>query len=379
MPNDAAQRSARARGATIRLGPKLLRWFAHHRRSLPWRVAPDPYRIWISEVLLQQTRVSQAIPYYERFVRRFPSIEKLAQAKQGDVLKAWEGAGYYARARHLHKAAREIVRRHGGKLPENANALRELPGFGPYISAAVASIAFGERIVATEANGLRVTARLTLERGDPRSAIVRRRLEEHLASALPANRAGAFNEALMELGETVCTPRRPSCPDCPIASQCRAYRELDAPEILPHRPRRSRRPHHRVAVVVLESDGRWLVQRRPEHGLLGGLWEFPGGKIEPGESPADAARRELLEETGELAPSLRPIGVVHHSYSHFSVELHGFLGRRSSRRPPAVQGPSRRWVSPEAFARLPVPRATHKIVALLGESGVTAPGRPSRG
>ena len=285
----------------------------------------------------------------------------------------WQGAGYYARARHLHAAARRLVEERDGRLPASVAELEELPGVGPYIARALASLAFGVPTVALEANGLRVAARWTREEGDLRRPPVRARLEAVLASTLPEGEAADFNEAVMELGETICRPRRPLCGTCPVAFACRARAELPDPGAIPSPRSRARRPHVRAAVVVLEHRGRWLVQRRPSSGLLGGLWEFPGGQIEPGESPVDAARRELREETGLEAGPLRPVGVVRHAYSHFSVELHAFRG--SPLGASLGSTPARRWVRPLELARLPLPKATEKVAALTQAPA----GRASRG
>ncbi len=376
----AARRDRRsARGSTR--GRALVRWFRRRARPLPWRRHPDPYRTWVAEVLLQQTRVEQAAPYFERFVRRFPSVRALARASEAQVLKVWEGAGYYARARHLRSAARRVAARPGGALPRSIEELEALPGVGPYIARAIASLAFGAPVVALEANGLRVAARWSLERGDVRRSAVRRRLERRLLAELPSRSPGTFNEALMELGETICRPVAPACGRCPVAGRCRAYRELDDPATLPRRRGHAPRPLVRAAVVALEADGRWLVQPRPRRGLLGGLWEFPGGKIAPDERPPAAAARELREETGLAAPSLVPVGVVRHAYSHFAVELHVFRGRLARRVPP--RNARARWLTAESFARRPRPRATEKVVALLRATahrsgGGAPPGSGSR-
>ncbi len=290
----------------------LLAWFPRHRRPLPWRRHRTPYRIWVAEVLLQQTRVAQAVPYFERFVRRFPTVQSLARGSEEQVLKAWEGAGYYARARHLHQAARQVVRERDGQLPHRAEELRELPGVGPYIAAAVASLAFNEPDVALDANGLRVLARWTLERGDPRRATVHRRLYRWAMDRRPRARSGEFNEALMELGETVCLPTRPRCGECPIAPHCRARQELPDPGAIPARRPTRAKPLVVASVVALTRRGRWLVLRRPSSGLLGGLWEFPGGKLRPGEPPIAGARRELREETGLTAGPLDELGLFRH-------------------------------------------------------------------
>ena len=346
------------------LGPALVRWFRVHRRALPWRTAPDPYRVWVAEVLLQQTRVETAAGYFSRFLSAFPTIEALAQAPIGRVLKVWQGAGYYARAHHLHEAARIVVRERGGRLPDSVQELETLPGVGPYIARAVASIAFGRPVVALEANGLRVAARWTNEPGNVREPSVRVRLERALDSVLTRETPGEFNEAVMELGETLCRPVGPRCPRCPVAVDCRAYRELPDPGSIPRRGTRVRRPHVRAAVIVVQDrEGRWLVQRRAATGLLPGLWEFPGGRIEPGEAPEATARRELREETGLIVGPVVRLGTVRHAYSHFTVELHAFAGTPSPGGRTSV-GARRRWVNRTELARLPLPKATEKVVAL---------------
>ena len=371
-PSAASVRLPRA------LSPALLRWYRLRRRPLPWRVDRDPYRVWVAEVLLQQTRVAQAVPYFERFLRAFPTVTALARAPACRVLKVWQGAGYYARAHHLRAAAQQLVHERGGSLPSTSAELEELPGVGPYIARAVAAIAFGEPVVALEANGLRVAARWTREEGELRNPAVRARLERALESVLPPSDPGTFNEAVMELGETICRPIRPDCLACPVSFACRAFRELVDPGALPIRPRRPRRPRIRAAVIVLEERGRWLVQRRADTGLLPGLWEFPGGRIERGESPEEAARRELYEETGLEAGGLTRLGSVRHAYSHFSVELHAFLGRPRGRSP-ARTSPGRRWVTPLQLAHLPLPKATEKVVTLaVRAAGRASPGSGSR-
>jgi A/G-specific adenine glycosylase len=330
----------------------------------------------VAEVLLQQTRVAQALPYFERFVRRFPSVRALARASEDQVLKAWEGAGYYARARHLHQAARQLVRERNGQLPHRAEELRQLPGVGPYIAAAVASLAFHEPDVALDANGLRVLARWTLERGNPRRASVRRRLHRWATDGRPAEHAGEFNEALMELGETVCLPAHPHCERCPVAPYCRARQELPDPGAIPARRPTQTKPLVVGAVVAVNRGGRWLVLRRPSTGLLGGLWEFPGGKLEPHERPAAAARRELREETGLTAGPLEPLGLFRHEYSHFRVALHLFRSR-SARGKLRVRGRRHRWAGWTELRRLPLPRATLRMLPSLRQ--VPAPDRVFRG
>lgn len=362
MPKGRTRRSV----SGLPLGAALLAWFDTHRRPLPWRTDRDPYRVWVAEVLLQQTRVAQAIPYFERFVARFPTLNDLARAPEEAVLKAWEGAGYYARARHLHAAACVLVRERGGRWPRTSAEWRQLPGVGPYIAAAVASLAFGSDDLALEANGWRVGARLGLVEVDVRSSAAQRSIRELLERVAPRGKRGPFNEALMELGETVCLPVAPRCPECPWAGSCRARRELPDPGALPRRRPHRRPPTVEAAVVAVHRRGRWLVQRRPPRGLLGGLWELPGGKLEPGETAEAAARRELAEETG-LRPvgAVQPIGVVHHTYSHFRIRLHVFRVDRVAGRLRSDPAVPRRWVTDAEFARLPRPKATEKVMARL--------------
>jgi len=351
-----------------RMGRSVARWFAEHRRPLPWRTGRDPYRTWVAEVLLQQTRVAQAVPYFERFVARFPSVASLAAASDGEVLKLWQGAGYYGRARRLHAAARAVVARYGGRLPASVEALEGLPGVGPYTARAIAAIAFDMRTVPVDANVARVASRWLREERDPARPEVRRALTRAMEEAAPPDDPAGFAEGLMELGETLCLPRRPRCDACPVAFGCRASREVPEPGSLPRRASPRPRPHVRAAVVAVRRRERWLVQQRSPTGLLGGLWEFPGGKIENGERPEEAARRELREETGVTVGRLVRVGIVRHAYSHFTVELHVFRGVvRSS----PHESARRRWATFGEIARLPLPRATEKILAALQ-------GRPAR-
>lgn len=344
------------------LGRAVLAWFRAEGRTLPWRRSRDPYRVWVAEVLLQQTRVDQAVPFFERFVARFPDLRSLAKARLEEVLKVWQGAGYYARARRLHAAARKLVTSRGGTLPSSVDQLEELPGVGPYTARAVAAIAFGARVVPVDANAVRVAARWRREERPVERADVRAGLRDYLEAVAPPEDPGVFAEALMELGERVCRPLAPECGRCPAAFGCRARRELADPAVVPKRRGHRVRPLVRGAVVAVGRGGRWLVQRRPPTGLLGGLWEFPGGKIDDGETSEAAARRELQEETGAIAGPLRRVGAVRHAYSHFEVELNVFCG--TVRRPPVLSR-ERRWATLAEIARLPLPRATEKIVDLL--------------
>jgi A/G-specific adenine glycosylase len=271
----------------------LLEWFDGARRDLPWRRTSDPYRIWISEVMLQQTQVERVVGYYERFLRAFPTVEALAAASVDDVLKAWEGLGYYARARAVHEAARIVVRDRGGELPKTSAELAKLPGFGAYTAAAVASIAFGERVAALDVNAFRVLARLFRVDGPVTNGATRARLRALGEGLVDPRRPGDFNAAMMELGALVCRPRAPLCLLCALAGACEARASGD-PERWPERAPVAERPTVHAACGVVRRRGKVLVVRRPERGLLGGLWEFPGGRLAEGEGAEEACARGVF-------------------------------------------------------------------------------------
>ncbi len=324
----------------------LLGWAADHLRPLPWRTTPrDPYRVWVSEVMLQQTRVETVIPYFERWMQRFPDVQTLADAPLDDVLKAWEGLGYYARARNLHRAARAIVEAYGGRLPDDAGALRGLPGIGRYTAGAILSIAFGRDEPALDGNIRRVLSR-AFAVAEPDRARLDTALWGLARGLLPQGRAGAFNEALMELGATVCTPRNPACAQCPWAFACIAYAEGRA-MAFPLRPARKTIPHYDVtAAVIWREPGVFLIAQRNAEGLLGGLWEFPGGKVEPGESLEECLRREIQEELGVRIQVGERLTVVKHAYSHFRITLHAFHAwiERGEPEPQAIGCAAWRWI-----------------------------------
>ncbi|MEW5763976.1 MAG: A/G-specific adenine glycosylase [Acidobacteriota bacterium] len=358
---ESAQRGAALRGAETfpwkaAVG-RLLAWYRSSARDLPWRRDRDPYRVWISEVMLQQTRVSTAGPYFERFLRRFPTLEHLAEAETDEVLKAWEGLGYYARARRLPEAARAI--RAAGGFPRDAKALLSLPGFGPYTAGAVASIAFGLPEPVLDGNVRRVWCRL-FALGEPDGGDLRRRLWDLSRLAVQSGPPGDVNQALMELGATVCGPRRPACPTCPLRRECAAAGE-GRPESYPVPRARKAHPEWAVAVALLWRGDRFLVTKRPPGGLLGGLWELPGGKVEEGESPEGALAREIREEVGADCEILAGLPVVRHAYSHFKVVLHPFDCRLAPGSPPPAPAVPHRWILPEERGSLAFPAATNRI------------------
>ncbi|HEX7371231.1 MAG TPA: A/G-specific adenine glycosylase, partial [Thermodesulfobacteriota bacterium] len=253
----------------------ILRWYETHQRNLPWRRNADPYRILVSEFMLQQTRVETVIPYYQRFLALFPTLKDLARAPLQKVLKAWAGLGYYARARNLHRAGKTICREMGGKIPGTKEELLRLPGFGPYTAGAVASLAFNQPVAALDGNVKRVLGRLFPEFHDPRRALAKKDLEEFLGGWIPIGRASDFNQALMDLGATVCIPSRPRCSACPVLKFCAAKGEL------PDKKRTVRKFRKETwAVALVEREGRYLLHRNEAKGLLAGLWQFPKVAVE---------------------------------------------------------------------------------------------------
>lgn len=349
-------------------------WFDGARRPMPWREPGpggnrDPYRVWVAEVMLQQTRVDTATPYFRRFVERFPNVRDLAAAPIDDVLKLWEGLGYYSRARNLHRAAQQVVEQHAGRVPSDEEAFRALPGVGPYTSAAVLSLAFDAPLAVLDGNVIRVLTRVFAIDADARAGKTRRQLQTLADALLDPDRPGRWNESVMELGATICTPRSPACRRCPLDSVCQAFAS-GAPEGYPVVSKRAPVPHHTISVgLVMDQESRVLIQRRPEDAMLGGLWEFPGGKVEEGETPGEACARELEEELGITVEVGAPIARVDHAYSHFRITMHAFRCRLVSGEPQTETGEPLAWVSVDALDEYAFPRANRRVIdALIDEA-----------
>jgi len=350
-----------------RIRQTLLDWYTVAARDLPWRRTGDPYAIWLSEIMLQQTRVPAAIPYYERFLARFPTVGHLARARLDTVLKLWEGLGYYSRARNLHKAAREIASRHHGQIPRTRDELLALPGIGRYTAGAIASIAFDEKAPLVDGNVERVLCRVFRIHGSPKDTGIKKRLWSLAEDLLPDSHVGRFNQALMELGSEVCTPRSPRCNDCPLARLCEANRHSEQ-ETLPTRSPKKPLPSHTVVVGVIRRAGRILIDKRKPEGLLGGLWEFPGGKVRPGESLESALHRELREELDIEVEITREIAIVEHAYTHFRVEIHAFECEHVQGEPRPLACAALKWVRPSELDRHAFPAANKKIIQLIKEA-----------
>lgn len=344
----------------------LLGWYDHHARRLPWRGHPDPYAVWVSEIMLQQTRVETVIPYFERWMARFPSISALAAASQQDVLQAWEGLGYYSRARSLHRAAQMVMQQHGGQLPQQRAVLEKLPGIGEYTAGAILSIAFGQDEAALDGNIRRVLARLfdvTLPARSPQGEAL---LWQLARENLPPGRAGDFNQALMDLGAGICAPRMPACTLCPLNSFCQAFR-LGVQEQRPVLEPKAPVPHLTVTAAVIWRGSEVLVTRRPEAGLLGGMWEFPGGKLEAGETLPEGLRREIREELGVEIIVGEPFGVYRHAYTHFKVTLHAFHCQIAQGEPQTLHHSALAWCAPAQLSELPMGKIDRQIARRLAE------------
>jgi len=347
------------------LRQKLLAWYRRNRRDLPWRRTHDPYRIWVAEVMLQQTQVPTVLPYYRRFLRRFPTVRALESAPEQTVLKVWQGLGYYRRAMNLRRAARTIVRDHGGRVPADPAVFAALPGVGRYTAGAVLSIAFGVPLAALDGNAARVIVRWFAVTDCIDKARVRRALWETAASLVPKRLPGNWNQAVMELGSRICTPRGPRCPACPVRGECLAY-ERGLQENIPVRRARRKVPHIEVGVGIVWRGRRVLICKRRREAMLGGLWEFPGGKRDPGETIQQCVRRELKEECDLQVTVGRHMVDVMHAYSHLRVTLRCYHATAAPGRARCLGCDDLRWVRPSEIARFPLPVADVKILEALG-------------
>ena len=342
----------------------LLVWFRQVARDLPWRRTRDPYMVLVSEMMLQQTRVDQVIPYFERFMEALPSIEALASASEDTVLKLWEGLGYYARARNLHKTAKIIVHDFAGKFPKTAAKWMELPGVGRYSAGAIASIAFNERVPTLDGNVKRVMARLF----DIADCVDDPATEEAILSGLealiPVRSPGDFNQGLMELGARICMPGVPRCDGCPMRRLCAAYAAGTQQKRPVTRPTPEPTQWEGV-VAVITKDDTFLLGRRPLMGLLGGLWEFPGAKLQKGESHEKALAREAKEELGIGIRVGELLTTVQHSYSQMEVTLHVYRCRHASGTPKPKIHSELRWVPRAELNNYALPKANHKFLKLV--------------
>jgi A/G-specific adenine glycosylase len=352
------------RDQTARFRRRLTGWYAADKRELPWRKTTDPYRIWVSEVMLQQTQVTTVIPYYHRFLQRFPGIHDLARADLQEVLKSWEGLGYYGRARNLHKAAGIIIQQCQGIIPDRWEHFHALPGVGDYIAAAVLSIAFEMPYPVMDGNVKRVLSRLLLLQDPVNQAASTKRFREAASQFLDRRRPGEFNQAMMELGALVCRPQAPLCSSCPAKNLCLANQAGRVTEF-PKKVKKGPTPQYPIVAGVVFKNGKVLITRRRPEGLLGGLWEFPGGKIRDGETPEAACMRELKEEVNLTITIDSRLCRVRHAYTHFRIVMDVFCCSVTSGRV-RLKGPvDHRWIRLDQIADYAFPKANHKFVRQL--------------
>lgn len=339
----------------------LLKWYSQNKRKLPWRNTKDPYSIWLSEVMLQQTQVDTVIPYYKKWLVSFPTLESVANAREQDLLKIWEGLGYYNRCHNFKKAVSIVMEDFNGEIPSDFNSFRKLPGIGDYTAAAVLSICFNRPLPVIDGNVKRVMARV-LRRKKFTSynlGLIKSKMEQWIHPEKPGN----FNQAMMELGSLVCRPNQPHCYDCPLQSHCGGVK-TGSPEQYPAREDRKPIPHYDVAVGMIWKDDKFLILKREDRNHLGGLWELPGGKIKLAENPVAGLKREIMEECDADVSVADPIGQVKHRYTHFSITLNGFHCRLKNGSNIDSGQPSQ-WIVPAEIPAYPFPRANHKLFKLM--------------
>jgi A/G-specific adenine glycosylase len=345
------------------LRANLLTWYRQAGRQLPWRNIDNPYAIWVSEMMLQQTQVKTVLPYYERWLTQFPTVEALAAAELQTVLKAWEGLGYYARARNVYRAAQCLVREYNGQIPQDFDQITALPGIGRTTAGGILSSAYNLPYAILDGNVKRVLARLVALPVPPAKAM--NTLWDLSERLLDPKNPRDFNQAIMDLGATLCTRRQPDCPRCPWQQHCRAY-NLNVQTEIPMTESKAPIPHKHIGVAVIWNDqGQVLIDRRKQEGLLGGLWEFPGGKIEPGETVEDCVRREIQEELGITIAVGDLLCTVTHTYSHFKVTLNVHHCTHLSGEPQPIECDEVRWVSLDQIEEYPFPKANIQIIEAL--------------
>ena len=347
---------------------KLLAWYRHHQRSLPWRSTNDPYRIWISEIMLQQTRVDTVIPYYERFIKSFPDVRTLADAPVQDVLKIWENLGYYSRARNIHAASRIIVDRWGGQIPDKPEEIKILPGIGDYTAGAILSIAYGLAVPAVDGNVRRILCRLFAIRNFADDPGQQKKLHDLASILVHGKYPGNFNQALMDLGAMICKAKNPDCRICPVGLICRA-RLSGLQDSLPITRKAPAIPHKLgVAAVILNAGGKLLIVQRPAAGLLASLWKLPGGFVHDGKNIKKCLRDCVKEELNISIAAGNCLASVKHTYTHFHLTLQAFKCRLLKGDPEARTCQNWRWATASQLVKLPMSKIDRKILAEIARS-----------
>jgi A/G-specific adenine glycosylase len=340
---------------------KLLAWYDKEKRDLPWRNTKDPYSIWVSEIMLQQTQVKTVIPYYERWIRTLPTIESLSNAPEQKVLKLWEGLGYYSRAKNLKKASQILCKEMNKELPKTVEALQKLPGIGRYTAGAISSIAFELKAPVLDGNIKRVLSRLFCINENGTTSASEKILWQKSEDLVPDVRPGDFNQALMELGATICMPNSPTCQRCPLKNKCEAFLKFTVEQFPPLKKKIPSKKIEVSAGIIIKNN-KVYIQQRLKNALMGGLWEFPGGKREKGESPEECLEREIKEEMGVTINILKKIMTIKHTYTQFRVTLHAFTCELQNKQIRPTECQQWKWVSLLNLKKYPFPAANVKIV-----------------
>jgi A/G-specific adenine glycosylase len=344
---------------------QLLDWYFSRERDMPWRGETDVYKIWLSEVMLQQTQVETAKPYYQRWLSKFPNTQSVADASEDEVLKLWEGLGYYARARNFKSACEWIQNENNGEIPINSDDFRQLKGVGDYIHAAVRSIAFNEVLPVIDGNVKRVVARIIELDSAPSQAL--NIIKKFLINEISHKSPGDFNQAIMDLGSTICKPRNPKCSECNISSFCKSYKN-NTVDNYPVSEKKRTVPHHKIAVGLIWKENKILISKRHSNAMLGGLWEFPGGKIKKGESAKECVKREIKEELSVNVSVGKKIDTIKHAYTHFTIELTAYHCQYESGEAARVDCADFKWIKTRQIDSLPFPKANHKIFNKIPEN-----------
>ncbi len=339
----------------------LVNWFLKEQRELPWRLNKDPYRVWVSEIMLQQTRVDTVIPYYQRFMEWFPTIEDFAEADEEKILKAWEGLGYYSRVRNLHTAVKEVKESYGGVVPNTPEEISRLKGVGPYTAGAILSIAYGLPEPAVDGNVMRVLSRILEIYDDIAKPATRKIFEQAVRELIDHDHTSEFNQALMELGALICTPTKPSCLLCPVREHCQAFEKGLQQELPVKTKAKKTRTVNLSAVVVMDESGRMIIQKRPSSGLLAGLWEFPNYEV----SGIDELKQVVAKENHLVMEDIRPIGQINHVFSHLIWDITAYVAKVENIEQFTEKNRKIAFVKDEDFQHYALPVSHQKIYEAL--------------
>lgn len=347
---------------------KILSWYNKNKVEFPWRTTDDPYKIWVSEIMLQQTQVTTVIPYYNKWIVKFPTLNDVAKASDEDLFKYWEGLGYYNRVNNFRIACNEVIEKFNGKVPSSKTDLMQLKGIGDYTSSAIASIAFNKKNYVIDGNVKRIMSRVLCLKDYSKASM--NRLSEFLLENMPLKKPGDFNQGLMDLGRNICKPRNPECNSCPIESSCQANLTKSIQLYPTPKPKSKKNPHYTVGIGIIWKDNEILITKRKKNTLLGGLWEFPGGKKKTNETIKACIKREILEELEIDVEVLNFLTSVEHKYSHFSITLHAYNCSFNKGKIKCNSADDWKWIKPNQLKSLPFPKANHYIFPYILDKGV---------